>query len=119
MFILPSLDSLVPAKWPYPVRGAVERFVRTLGSWGIGAIIAAIPTAVLHLPIEYQLLATGLLSPAIAAIDKYLREKGYEETTDPIPTGPAAPTSDPNVNLGPASDPTPTDGTVDGPFPQN
>lgn len=119
MFILPSLDSLVPAKLPYPVRGAIIRFVRTLGSWGIGAVIAAIPAVVLHLPLEYQLVATGILSPTIAAIDKYLREKGYEETTDPIPTGPPAPTSDPGIDLGPAADPTPDDGPIDGPFPQN
>lgn len=79
MFILPSLDSLIPIDWPYPVRGAIERFVRTITAWGIGAAIAAIPTVVLHLPVEYQILATGILSPAITALDKYLREKGYED----------------------------------------
>lgn len=87
MFILPSLDSIVPESIPYVVRGAILRFVRTIVSWAASTAIVVVSSNTLfqqlHLPVEYQVLASGILTPALVAVDKYLREKGYEETEAP------------------------------------
>jgi hypothetical protein len=125
MFILPSLDSLIPAGLPYAIRGSIIRGVRGVISAAVSFAVVGIGNGTilqgLHLSPEISVLIAATLTPALQTIDKYLRERGYEEDstvnttpTDPIPPdtappvvvppAPVAPTSDPAVDLGPVAD---------------
>lgn len=93
MFILPSLDSLIPTSIPYSVRGAIIRGVRGVISAAVAFAIVGIGNGTILEPLnlspQISVLIAATIAPALQAIDKYLREKGYEDDANtPTPVEP-------------------------------
>lgn len=118
MLLVPALDDVVPQSIPYVIRGAILRGIRgvvaSVISFGSVGIANGTLLAPLHLSPEISVLIAATITPALLALDKFLREKGYQdEVTNPIPPDPGPP-------IPPITEPTPapSEGDVDlGPLP--
>jgi hypothetical protein len=103
------LDRLIPSAVPYPIKGGIMRGIRTLLAMVLAGIATSLADGTLIasikvIPAAYAPMVVIILGAVLAAIDKFLRERGLLEAQDHTdPEG--LPVTDPVTEEETADDP--------------
>jgi hypothetical protein len=100
------LDRLIPSSVPYPIKGGIMRGIRTLLAMVLAGIATSLAdgTLIKVIPAAYAPMVVIILGAVLAAIDKFLRERGLLEAQDHTdPEG--LPVTDPVTEEETADDP--------------